>query len=219
MFGSKPSKGSLPVGPTASIKADATFTLYDAEKDVDGMIDTWDAAFPTYPLPRGSLRALFVRPNGRHFVARIKSEIVGFCLAYHNADGPPKMVHIAVLAVAPAYRNQGIGTSLLTEVRSFFRTQFGIENFKLGSSFPRFWPGVPHDLGEEIQNFFTHRGWRLDSPNSRSVDLYQNIENFQAPEKYMSRAKERGFTFAPLKPEDYDECLVGQRKNFSDKAV
>jgi beta-N-acetylhexosaminidase len=89
----------------------------------------------------------------------------------------------------------------------------------LGSSFPRFWPGVPRDLGEDIQNFFTHRGWRLSPPESRSVDLYQAIKNFQAPEKYMTRARESGFTFAPLKSEDYDECLVGQRQNFSDKAV
>ncbi|KAK5800375.1 hypothetical protein VI817_002587 [Penicillium citrinum] len=218
IFGNKDSKGSLPVGHTVSSKTEATFTLYDAERDVEGMIDTWDAALPTYPLPRESLRTLFVRPNGRHFVARINSEVVGFCVAYYNADGPPKTVHVAVLAVKPAYRNRGIGTSLLTETRSFFRKQFGVENLKLGSSFPRFWPGVPHDLGEDIQKFFIHRGWRLNSPSSRSVDLYQNIENFQAPEKYMSRAKERGFTFAPLKPEDYETCLVGQRKNFSDKA-
>jgi beta-N-acetylhexosaminidase len=51
------------------------------------------------------------------------------------------------------------------------------------------------------------------------VDLYQDIRNFQSPEKYITRAKERGFTFAPLKPEDYEACLVGQRRNFSDKAV
>jgi beta-N-acetylhexosaminidase len=219
IFGNKASKGSLPVGPTVSAKSNATFGLYDAERDVEGMVDTWDAAFPTYHLPRESLRALFVRPNARHFVARIDSKVVGFCLAYFNADGPPKTVHVAVLAVSPAYQNQGIGTVLLTEVRSFFRSQFGLENLKLGSSFPRFWPGVPRDLGEDIQNFFTHRGWRLSPPESRSVDLYQAIKNFQAPEKYMTRARESGFTFAPLKSEDYDECLVGQRQNFSDKAV
>ncbi|KAJ5989476.1 hypothetical protein N7481_004686 [Penicillium waksmanii] len=218
IFGSRTSKGSLPVGPTVSANSNATFELYDAEGDVEGMIDTWDAALPTYPLPRESLRALFFRPNARHFVARIDSKVVGFCLAYFNADGPPKTVHVAVLAVAPAHQNQGIGTALLIEVRSFFRSQFGLENLNLGSSFPRFWPGVPRDLGEDIQNFFTHRGWRLSPSESRSVDLYQAMKDFQAPEKYMTRAKDRGFTFAPLNPEGYDACLVGQRKNFSDKA-
>lgn len=219
LFGTRVSRGSLPIGLAASNKAQARFELYDAERDVDGMIDTWNAALPTYPLPRESLKGLFVRPNARHFVARIGLEVVGFCLAYFNADGPPKTVHVAVLAVAPSHQNQGIGTSLLTEVRSFFRINFALENLKLGSSFPRFWPGVPRDLGENIQSFFIHRGWRLSAPGDRSVDLYQDIKDFRAPEKYMKRAEERGFTFAPLKPEDYEACLIGQRKNFSDKAV
>ncbi|KAJ5103626.1 hypothetical protein N7532_004155 [Penicillium argentinense] len=217
IFGKSVARGSLHVGPTVSRTTNVTVGPYDAGKDVDGMIDIWVSALPTYSLPRESLRALFVRHNAHHFVARLDSKVVGFCLAYLNADGPPKIVHVAVLAVTLDHQNRGIGTSLLTETRSFFRKQYGIENLKLGSSFPRFWPGVPSDLGEDVQNFFTHRGWRLSSPSARSLDLYQDIRNFQSPEKYMSRAKEGGFRFAPLQPEDYEACLVGQRKNFSDK--
>jgi beta-N-acetylhexosaminidase len=121
--------------------------------------------------------------------------------------------------VLPSYQRQGIGIALLEETRANVRVKFGINGVKLGSSFPRFWPGIPRELPETVQHFFTHRGFRLSPENARSVDLYQDIRNFQSPEKYMTRAKDRGFRFAPLRAEDYDACLVGQRKNFSHNSV
>ncbi|KAJ5773937.1 hypothetical protein N7457_008833 [Penicillium paradoxum] len=215
MFGALVPTGALPVGPNALTKTAAVLTPFDATNDLDEIIKVWAAALPTYPLPTESLRSLIVRPYGHHFVARIGSELVGFCLAYINAHGEPKTVHIAVLAVSPDYQRQGVGIALLQETRAHFRTTFNINKVNLGSSFPRFWPGIPKDLPESVQHFFTHRGFRLNPPNARSVDLYQDIRNFQSPEKYITRANERGFRFAPLKPEDYEACLVGQRRNFS----
>ncbi|GLI73201.1 hypothetical protein PoHVEF18_001415 [Penicillium ochrochloron] len=217
IFGAKTAKGSLPVGLPDPKKSDMHVARFDAEKDNDSIVSVWKEALPTYILPADALRSLIDRENGHHFVARIGSELVGFCLAYTNAHGGPKPVHLAVLAVTPKYQGQGVGTALLTETRSYFRTQFDINQLKLGSSFPRFWPGIPRELPEAVQEFFVHRGFRLSPPGARSVDLYQEIRNFQAPEKYITRAQERGFRFAPLRPEDYEACLVGQRRNFSDK--
>jgi beta-N-acetylhexosaminidase len=219
MFGALIPTGALPVGPSALTKTSAVVTPFDAHKDLDGIIQVWNVALPSYIVPEPSLRSLIVRPYGHHFVARIGSEVVGFCLAYTNAHGEPNTAYIAVLAVSPSYQRQGVGIALLEETRAHFRSTFGFNGVKLGSSFPRFWPGIPQDLPETVQHFFTHRGFRLSPPTARSVDLYQDIRNFQSPEKYITRAKERGFTFAPLKPEDYEACLVGQRRNFSDKAV
>lgn len=218
IFGAKSPKGALPVGP-GTFKSETKFELFSPDKDLDEIVSVWEAALPTYKVPSGSLRVLISLPNAHHFVARVGSKLVGFCLAYRNQHGNSDIVHIAAVAVIPEYQGQGIGTSLLTEIRSYFRTQFGIHRLQLGSSFPRFWPGVPKDLGQRVQDFFIHRGFRLSPPGARSVDLYQDIRTFQAPEKYITRAQERGFRFAPLKPEDYDACLVGQRKNFSDKSV
>lgn len=219
MFGALIPTGALPVGPNALTKTSAVITPFDAQKDLDDVIEVWAAAFPTYIVPSESLRSLIVRPYGHHFIARIGSELVGFCLAYTNAHGEPNTVYIAVLAVSPNYQRQGVGIALLEETRAHFRATFGFNSVKLGSSFPRFWPGIPQDLPVTVQHFFTHRGFRLSPPTARSVDLYQDIRNFQSPEKYITRAKDRGFRFAPLKPEDYDACLVGQRRNFSDKSV
>ncbi|KAJ5887996.1 Acyl-CoA N-acyltransferase [Penicillium taxi] len=218
IFGDSKPKGSLPIGPSVSSKSNGTILPFDAGKDLDEMISTWEAALPTYLIPAEDLRSLIAQPNAHHFVARTGLELTGFCLAFLNAHGPPETVHIAALVVSPKYQGQGIGTSLLAETRSYFRTQFRLNSLKLGSSFPRFWPGIPRDLPESVQDFFTHRGFRLSRPGSRSVDLYQDIRNFQSPEKYMDRARERGFRFAALQPEDYEACIIGQTKNFSDKA-
>ncbi|CAG8003614.1 unnamed protein product [Penicillium olsonii] len=218
MFGTLIPTGALPVGPSALMKTSAMLTQFDAQNDLDGTIRVWNEALPSYIIPTESLQSLIVRPNGHHFVARIGSEVVGFCLAYTNAHGDPNTVHIAALAVLPSYQRQGVGIALLEETRAYFRSKFGFNSVKLGSSFPRFWPGIPQDLPETVQHFFIHRGFRLSPPSARSVDLYQDIRNFQSPEKYISRAKERGFHFRPLKQEDYEACIVGQRRNFSDKA-
>lgn len=219
IFGDKKARGALPIGPSASTNSTATVMSFDAQRDLNAIVSVWEAALPTYILPQESLRSLVDRDNAHHFVARLGSELVGFCLIYTNAHGEPNTFHIAVLAVAPQYQGQGIGTALLNETRSYVRKRFGINCVKLGSSFPRFWPGVPRDLHESVQEFFIHRGFRLSPPEARSVDLYQDIRNFQSPQKYVARAQERGFRFAPLQPEDYEACLVGQRKNFSDKAA
>lgn len=219
IFGAKSPKGVLPVAPGASIKSETKLELFSPERDLDDIMSVWETSLPTYQVPRESLRVLISRSNAHHFVARVGSKLAGFCLVYRNQHGNPDIVHIAAVAVIPEFQGQGIGTSLLTEMRSYFRTRLNIHRLQLGSSFPRFWPGVPLDLGQKVQDFFIHRGFRLSPPGSRSVDLYQDIRGFQAPEKYMTRAQERGFHFAPLTSEEYDGCLVGQRKNFSDKSV
>jgi len=218
IFGEKSPKGALPIGPSASTKSAAAVTPFNAETDLDAIVSIWTKALPAYVLPADSLQGLIVRGNAHHFVARVGPDLLGFCLAYTNAHGEPNTVHIAVLAVTPEYQGQGIGTALLNETRSYFRKQLNMNSLKLGSSFPRFWPGVPREL-PGAQEFFIHRGFRLSPPEARSTDLYQDIRNFQSPEKYMNRARDRGYRFAPLQPEDYEECLVGQRKNFSYNAV
>ncbi|KGO44213.1 Glycoside hydrolase, superfamily [Penicillium expansum] len=215
MFGSLVPTGALPVGANALTKTSAAVTPFDAQRDLDEVVEVWAAALPTYLIPTGSLRSMIVRPYGHHFVAHIGSQLVGFCLAYTNSHGTPDTVYIAVLAVSPKYQHQGVGIALLEETRAYFRATFGFNKVNLGSSFPRFWPGIPRDLPETVQHFFTHRGFRLSPPTARAVDLYQDIRNFQSPEKYITRARERGFHFAPLKSEDYEACLVGQRRNFS----
>lgn len=219
IFGAAPAKGVLPVGPTQTKNVPITISSLDLASDLDQLTSVWNAALPTYPLSSERLRTLLDRPSGHYFVARSGPTLVGFSLAYTTVNGGITSGQLAVLAVDPSYQGKGVGTTLITETRAWFRKNLGLNRLALGSAFPRFWPGIPIDLPSRVQEFFTHRGFRLNPPTSRSVDLYQDIRGFQAPEKYVARAEERGYTFGPLQSEHYQECVAGQKKNFSDYTV
>lgn len=219
IFGVSPGKGRLPVAPGKSTQLAAKVSPLDDASDMGQLATVWNAALPTYPLSAERLRILVDRKSGHHFVARVGPTPVGLCLAYTTENRDKTSGQIAALAVDPNYQGQGIGTALLAETRAYFRSQFGLNNLVLGSSFPRFWPGIPRDLSTKIQDFFVHRGFRLNPPGARSVDLYQDIKGFQAPEKYITRAKERGCTFRPLQPGDHEECMAAQKRNFSTYTV
>lgn len=219
LFGVSAPKGSLPVGRGKNAQSSITVAPFDTANDLEQLATVWDAALPTYPLSMERLRTLVVRDTGYHYVARIGSAVVGFCLAYTSENQGKTSGYIAVLAVDPRHQGQGIGTSLLAETRANFRNKLGLNKLVLGSNFPRFWPGIPEDLPSQIQDFFIHRGFRLNPPTAQSVDLYQDIRNFQGPEKYTTRAKERGYTFSALKPEHFEECIAAQRKNFATYSV
>lgn len=218
IFGAAPAKGTLPVGPGKVREATAATVMpFDVQNDLDQVANIWNAALPGYPLLAENLRILLDQSNGHHFVARIDSTIVGFCAAYTTVNQGKTTGQIAALIADPTKQGQGIGTALLRETRSYFRTQFGLVNLALGSIFPRFWPGIPADLPPSVPEFFIHRGFRVRP--LVDADLYQDIRDFQAPQKYLDRAAEGGYTFAPLLPEQYEECIVAQKRNFSSYAV
>lgn len=219
LFGVSTAKGKLPVSQIKEAQSSATVAPFDDAGDFGQLATVWNASLPTYRLSTEHLRKMVVRESGHHFVARIGSTLVGFCLAYTNPGENVTDGYIAVLAVDPKYQCQGVGTALLTETRAYFRNQFGLNSLTLGSSFPRFWPGIPKDLPANVQDFFIHRGFRLHPLGARSVDLYQDITNFQSPEKYVTRARERGYTFVPLQPEHYEECIEAQKRNFHTNPV
>ncbi|EAW09751.1 putative beta-N-acetylglucosaminidase [Aspergillus clavatus NRRL 1] len=214
IFGAIVAKGSLPVGPQ-KVALDSIHVSPFDPADLTPLVEVWNTSLPAYPLPADSLNRLLVQPNGHHFVARLESKTIGFCLLYTTTTRGTTDGQLAVLAVDPKHQGKGVGTALVAEARTWLMANYKPSSLSLGSSFPRFWPGIPTDLPESVQEFFVHRGFRLNPPVPRSVDLYQDIRDFQPPEKYMLRAKERGFTFAPLQSEHYAECLIGQKRNFS----
>ncbi len=203
----------------------------DIDRDLSSVAQIWTAALPNYPLPAENLRKLLPQPNAHHFVARTassSSKTVGFCLAYttrqHQKNPTEKSTsgYIAVLAVHPENQGQGIGSSLLNETKSWFKQSFDSCHLELGSGFPRFWPGVPKDLpdAERVLGFFIDRGFQVRPDPPRSVDMYRELRNFSPGEVgCVQRAEKAGYTFSPLRPEGYEECLAGQERNFSHNAV
>ena len=220
IFGKAEAKGSLPVQPS-SVASRHSFTIrsFDPSADLKQASDIWQAGLPTYALPEEHLQKLLVQSNAHHMVACVGSSVVGFSVAYTSTNRGNVSGQLAAVVVHPSWQKQGIGSALVAQTRSLFRTRLNINHLGLTSTFPRFWPGIPKDLPYEVQQFFLHRGFRLSAPNARSVDLYQDIRNYKAPEKYIARAQERGYRFGPLQPEEYNECIEKQKANFSHYTV
>ncbi|KAL4785669.1 hypothetical protein BJX76DRAFT_323930 [Aspergillus varians] len=180
----------------------------DLNRDLSSITQIWTATLPQYPISADNLRNLLPKPDAHHLIARIDTKTVGFCLSY--AAG-----YLAVLAVHPTNQHEGVGSALLTETKAWFKANR--IRLEIGSGFPRFWPGVPTDLPPGTLDFFTRRGFRMRSCPPRSVDLYRDIRAFSLEEgEYGQQAERAGYTFAPLLPEGYEECLVGQERNFAD---
>ncbi|KAL4969575.1 putative beta-N-acetylglucosaminidase [Aspergillus stella-maris] len=208
----------------------------------------WTSSFPAHPLSKLHLESLLSHSNGHHFLASIDSEPVGFCLVYtktappdersqgqNHADQNDKPItsttgYLAVLAVHPDHRNKGVGTALVNEVKSWFKTNFGRCKIEVGSGIPRFWPGIPvpinssassgqEDEGISALSFFANRGVTIRPDPPRAVDLYRDTTSFTLDEssdgvEYGAKAKEAGYTFSPLTEEGYEECIRCQQRNF-----
>ncbi|RDW86540.1 putative beta-N-acetylglucosaminidase [Aspergillus mulundensis] len=221
-------------------------------QDLPSTYEIWSAALPNYPITQETLAILLPQGNGHHWIAKVKDQDggedkpVGFCLSYtaKHLDKKPAdatKAYIAVLAVLPAYQARGIGTALLRAASTKMQAEPG--RVEIGSSFPRFWPGVPvegpsvassssagdqsangdgqKDRSHSALDFFANRGFRMSPDPPRSVDLYRNIRSFSLRGKgsdtdYAARAHEAGYTFSPLGPDGYEECLAGQRRSFAD---
>ncbi|PYH92606.1 beta-N-acetylglucosaminidase [Aspergillus ellipticus CBS 707.79] len=214
IFGASVAKGMLPVGGQTERLSIEKSALTDP-KNISQLTAVWNSALPTYSLPTESLQKLVNQQNGHHFIARIGDAIAGFCLTYTSGAPPSVTGNIAALAVDHTKQGRGVGTTLLAEVAAWYRANLRLSRLELSSSFPRFWPGIPDDLAS-TEGFFETRGFKLWNRNPRNVDLYRDIKDFKVTDKHTARAKEQGYTFAPLQPEQYGECLIGQRKNFSD---
>lgn len=213
IFGVASARGSLPVTSKSADNKSVTVAPLVPEHDLDREATIWNAALPNYALPKESLQRLLAWPSGCHFVARVGYTTAGLCIAYAKPE-ENGVGHIAVVVVEPPYQNKGVGTALLMETKSYFRRHFNVKKLVLGSTIPRFWPGIPEELPSEVHEFFVHRGFRA-LPDDWSRDLYRDIRNFQAPEEYVTRARDEGYTFCPLRPEHHRECVVAQMKNFS----
>lgn len=224
IFSPSSANGALPVGPSKPKPSWFTVGSYKADTDFDGLVRVWNDALPTYPLGADILSK--VLSPGTHFVARSSgpdSTVIGFCLMEPKGQGTMFSAQLCVLGVHPKYQGRGVGTTLLSSAREWFQQNGSPAWLELGSTFPRFWPGIPTDLPSKVLDFFVNRGFQLNPLIPRAVDLYQDIRGFVSPEKYINRAKEAGYTFRPLEsgPSDseYAACIAGQEKNFSYNSV
>ncbi|DAA73912.1 TPA_exp: Beta-glucosidase [Trichophyton benhamiae CBS 112371] len=213
IFGDIDAKGKLPV----SVKpCQVPIEPFNADRDLAKVVELWHGLLPRYAVPSATLSHVLSRPNGNHFVSRVGDKVVGFVATYTNEDRPTAF--IPVVLVDSGHQGKGVGTALIEHARIYLRNGYSTSSVTIGSSFPRFWPGVPMDISNQAQEFFIHRGFcpeRRPTARDYTVDLL----SYEAPKGVLERAEKAGVTYAPWRKEQYEECMEKQRKLFGKDPV
>ncbi|MEO0025659.1 MAG: ribosomal protein S18-alanine N-acetyltransferase [candidate division WOR-3 bacterium] len=87
------------------------------EGDLDQVLQIEHATFPN-PWRRSFFLSDIHRPDGLCIVAENESRVVGYLIAWGRIE-----VHIANIAVAAEWRNQGVGTELMRRALQFAASQ------------------------------------------------------------------------------------------------
>ncbi|WEW60026.1 tyrosinase/acetyltransferase [Emydomyces testavorans] len=202
IFGVNKAIGTLPVCKQPPL---IPIHPFDPQHDMARVIGLWHMLLPQYAVPADRLPGLLDRPNGSHFTVYLEGQLAGFIATYVNEDRPT--AYISALLVQPEYQSRGIGTALVDHARRHLKAAHGARSITIGSSFPRFFLGVPLDIRETSQNFFIHRGFvPAKGPSSR--DYTSNLQTYQAPERVLQRAAAAGVTFSPWRKDLYDEGIA-----------
>ncbi|KAI5288440.1 mRNA splicing protein prp18 [Ascosphaera aggregata] len=223
----KPPAAKLPAPPRdrgygpAPTGAPCPIAPFDPSKDIQSIVKLWHIVLPMYAVPEERLKDLLNRGNGAHFVIRTternhKTLVVGFIATYKDPSQSTNF--IAALIVHPRYQRQGIGSKLLDHAAEHLRATTGKLRITVGSSSPRFFPGVPLDIPAHAYDFFVKKGFTPEKgPSAR--DYVISLHNYHAPISVMERAHRAKVTYHALAPEEADACLSLQHEIFGNSSV
>ena len=189
---------------------------FDSATDHPALAALWDVTLgDTYPLDAVTLANALANPEtgqrGRHFLARIDNQLVGFIGTQINQVAPhPPSGFILCIVVHPAFQRRGIGSALLHTATAYFREE-GVTRVMSGGKYPRIFPGVPTDLPIAAA-FFEKHGWLL---NSVDADLGRDLHDFTIPLTIQARIESEGVSIAPGTAADTDEVLELNYRHFA----
>lgn len=220
--GESESLGKLPAGRCPGTSLDSIKAFNGSYEEVSTLHNLWMSVFPDWPIDHERLEQLLKTDNGLHLV-----HAHGFCLSF-LADGVDGK--IACIGVLKEHRRIGLGTALINKATAGLRARMPnptkyvklqegeLQSLNIGSSFPRFWAGVPLSFDMEYRDWFVNRGFRRSAkPTAR--DLFKSIKTEIVPANIMSGVEKCSATFAPWTSEGYEECMVKQQENFGHNAA
>ncbi|KKZ67453.1 hypothetical protein EMCG_06905 [[Emmonsia] crescens] len=189
---------------------------FDLSGDMAQLIELWHSLLPQYAVPEPRLSDLLTRPNGAHFEVRFGQKLIAFVATFVNGDRPTS--YISALLVHPAHQSRGIGTALIRHAQQHLRSASTARSVTIGSSFPRFWPGVPLDIPKQSQSFFINRGFCV-APGPTARDYCVKLAIYEAPVAVLERAAANGVKFMPWTEGQYGECMALQKELFGNDEV
>ncbi|ORY00864.1 glycoside hydrolase [Basidiobolus meristosporus CBS 931.73] len=220
LFGEIEAKGKLPVtipGITDVEYKSNKWTVepYQSEHDFVQVVNLWDLTLgDKWPLSAGYIaHTLENGPNPGHFVVREDRTIVGFAATFQSQPDRSKTQtgHLALVLVSPTKQRQRVGSALHDHAMEHLRSNKAIKSIQLGSTYPRFFCGVPENLGGAIR-FFQHRSWDLG--NKSVFDLTQDLTNYETPGYVTSHMQKEGIWFGRIKPSELWELYAFEDKYF-----
>ncbi|KAI8641601.1 glycoside hydrolase superfamily [Parasitella parasitica] len=177
---------------------------------VESAFRLWNHVYAaTWPLSKDKFSLVLSRlQKARHFCVFDQDELVGFA-ATQTIDTAGQL---ALLIVHPNYRNQGIGTKLNDHCLDMFRKE-GASSVMLGSSYPRFFCGVPDEdiLGQQVQSFFARRGYTL---TQQVWDLQGDIRQYTVPAAVTARMEKEGIWFGTIQANEIADLIEFQKRYF-----
>jgi beta-N-acetylhexosaminidase len=174
----------------------------------------WETIYSsTWPLSLESFSLILSRMERAHhfFVADKENKIIGFA-ATQTIDSI-EAAELSLLIVHPEYQGRGIGTLLNDHCLELFRNN-GAKSVMLGSSYPRFFCGVPVDdkIGQEAQGFFERRGYTFQ--DNIIYDLIGDLSNYEIPASLTARMEKEKIWFGTIEPDEIAELIAFQKTYF-----
>ncbi|KAK9766983.1 hypothetical protein K7432_003531 [Basidiobolus ranarum] len=188
---------------------------YQVERDYKQVVKLWEATLGgKWPLSAERIAHILNKGSEPyHFVVRENDTLIGFAATYQSpADRHKVQVgHLALILVSPERQQQGVGSALHNSAMVHLRSNKAIKSVQLGSTYPRFFCGVPENLSEAV-DFFQHRNWDL---SSHSVyDLTQDITEYETPSYVTARMEKEGIWFGRITPSELWELYAFENQYF-----
>ncbi|KAI9484373.1 glycoside hydrolase superfamily [Zychaea mexicana] len=218
IFGETTPNSKLPVTiPDVTLsKKQSTCMIekYDPKLHLDGVTSLWDEVFGLrWPLAIDKMeKALRTALNGNHWIAANSQTgaIIGFVATQTNYVD--KRGELMLLMTSPKHEGRGIGTLLHDHALDDLRSR-SCNAFMLGSTYPRFFPGLPEDK-EQHQGFFERRGWKFQL--KQVWDLMGNLgQRDSNDETVEDRMRRENIWFGRIKPSQLWELYAFQQRYFS----
>ncbi|ORX44457.1 glycoside hydrolase, partial [Hesseltinella vesiculosa] len=222
IFGEIPSTSRLPVkipGDQASSTSseeseDFTIQAYDANDDLTQAWALWNHALgDSWPLDKQQFHKVLTNPTAHpcHFVARSvqSSKIIGFAATMIGDEG--KAGQLALLVVDPDHQRRGVGSKLHDAALDHLRSQGATASLRLGSTYPRFFPGLPRSQDKHA-DFFARRGWQVASTEVH--DLVGNLTEYSTPPRLTQRMEREKIWFGRITPKDLWKLFAFQQQYF-----